>query len=145
MAPPRVVADLMRPMQDALQALREGRGSPWAWDTLCDSFNLARALMDRQIAPDHRGTVGAGIDALRGISERVNAGQPWTLYPTEIRVLQDACEIHEIQLQLASQREIAESVRRVRRVYAAVHQGNASPAARIACIGALGRPRPNQE
>lgn len=142
--PTSTLASLISPMRVSLDEMRRGQGSKVAWDCLADALNVAQALMDLGIAPDHRATVVSACQAMGAISERVNAGGSWTLRGPELTALATACEIHEIQLELASQREIRDAITAVKRVVRGVLSGSAPTRAHVACIGALGRPRPQE-
>jgi hypothetical protein len=138
-------AALIAPMRVALDQLRRGAGDAQAWDCLADAHNVALALADLRIANDHRSTLTAGCQALAALSERVNAGGSWTLRGVELAALQASVEIHEIQLGLASQREIRDAIAAVQRTVRGVLSGSPPQRARIAVIGALGVPSKPQE
>jgi hypothetical protein len=143
--PVSTLASLIGPMRQSLDELRRGDGCKASWECLADALNVAQALTDLGIAPDHRDTIVRACRSLGTLSERVNASGSWTLRAAELTALQDACEIHEIQLELASQREIRDAITAVQRRVRGVLSGSAPARAHIACIGALGRPRPTTD
>lgn len=137
-------AALIGPIREALDNLRRGAGTVPDWNCLADAHNVALALAALRIANDHRDTLVAGCRALRDLSDRVNAGGSWTLRGPELAALQDAVEIHEIQLGLASQREIRDAIEAVQRTVRGVLSGSPPKGAHVAVIGALGVPQPQE-
>lgn len=141
MPPRQTIDDLVTPMLQALDEMRRGQGCKASWECLADALNVAQALMDLQIAPDHRATVVGACAALGAVADRVNAGGSFTLRGPELAALQDACEIHEIQLQVASQREIRDAIEAVKRMVRGVLHGQAPARAHVRVIGQLGGAR----
>jgi hypothetical protein len=138
--PAQSQAALIAPIREALDNLRRGAGQLPDWNCLTDAHNVALALAALRIANDHRDTLVTGCRALADLAERVNAGGSYTLRGPELVALQASTEIHEIQLGLASQREIYDAIVAVQRTVRGVLDGNAPQRAHVVAIGALGRP-----
>lgn len=136
--PAQSQAALIAPIREALDNLRRGTGQLADWNCLADAHNVALALAELQIANDHRDTLVAGCRALRDLADRVNAGGRYTLRGPELTALWVSTEIHEIQLGLASQREIRDAIVAVQRTVRGVLEGNAPKRAHVVVIGALG-------
>lgn len=130
-------AALVAPMQQAFAALRSGTGREPHWRDLADAANVAEALAEIGIANDHAAKFEAAQAALASLHGRVRATGCWTLRGAEIVALQDAIEIHEIQLAHATQREVGQAIAAVRRRMSQALAGNA-PRDAIVCAGGLG-------
>lgn len=134
---PEQRAQLIEPTRRAFADLRSGRGSEQAWRDMADACNVAEALAEQGIANDHAEKFEGAQVALADLHARVRATGRWTLRAAEIVALQDAMEIHEIQLEHASQREIGRAIATVRQRIGQALAGNALRDA-IVCAGGLG-------
>lgn len=126
-------------MRKALEGLRTATSRWPAWAELADALNVAESLCALRIARDHAGTILAGQRALADVHARQAAGGSWTLRAAELKALQDAVEIAEIQLEYCTQGEFVDAVAATQRRVAAARQGSASPRAIVCVAGAVGR------
>lgn len=69
------------------------------------------------------------------------AGGSWTLYPAEITALDDACFVHQVQLEHRSQGEMADAIALVKRRIAGALAGSPPQGAIVCNPGLLGRPQ----
>lgn len=130
---------LVLPVRAALDRLRRGAGDWGAWCSLADALNVAKRLAQLGIASDRAGEFDTAQHALGTLHERVQDTRSWTLRGEEIKALADGVELHEVQLEVCTQGELAEAITTVRRCMAQALAGNAPKAARVCVAGALGR------
>lgn len=130
-------ASLIDPLRGAFEALRTGRGTQDAWRAMADALNVAEQLAMQGIASDHAELILRAQAALAALHARRQAGGSWTLRAPELDALRDAAEIHEIQLEHATQAETGRAITAARRRVQQALVGNA-PRDAIVCIGALG-------
>ena len=134
-------APLLAASMGAFEAFRAGRGSAELWCGLADAMNVAEALAEAKVASDHKGTFSAAQAALAAVCARQAAGGSWTLFPAEITALDDACFVHQVQLEHCSQGEMADAIALVKRRIAGALAGS-PPQGTIVCNpGLLGRPQ----
>lgn len=138
LVPPHVRAQFERPMQASFDLLRRGAGNWSAWCNLADSMNVAERLADLGIASDRKADILQAQAALAALHDRHANSQSWTLRGAEIAALQLATEIHEIQLEFATQGELYEAIATVQRCVQQALAGNVSPRATVCVAGALG-------
>jgi hypothetical protein len=136
---PQQRMSLLVPVYRAFQAFREGRGDLDLWRDLADAMNVAEVLCELNIAPDHVGVFQAAQAALADVHERAVQRHRYTLYGHEITALDDAVEMHRIQLDYCSQGELARAIDTVKRRVQQALAGNASPRAHVCTPGLLGR------
>lgn len=129
---------LLQPMQQALTALRTGAGSADHVRNLADAMNVAEQLAVLRIACDKTAEILAGQQALASLINRQASTGSWTLRGPEITALTDAAEIHQIQLQFATQGELTEAICSVKRRVQQALQGNGSRSCTVIVAGALG-------
>lgn len=104
--------------------LRTGNGSVRAWQLMADVCNLAEAVITVGIGLNLGPSVEGAQDALRDLMHRVHAGRGWTLYPAEIKALEEVIDVYDAQLQICSHREFQRAVEMVRRQVAGALAGN---------------------
>ena len=131
---------LRAPIIAALDGLRTGTGQWPAWCSMADALNVAEQLAADGIASNHAGTIAAAQSVLADLHARLAKGAPWTLRAAELKTLQDAAEIAEIQLEYASQGEVADAIESVKRRVAGALAGSVGADTTV-CIGGLGRDR----
>ena len=110
------------------------------WADLADCLNVAEALAQAKLASDHKGTFANAQAALAAVCRRHETTRSWTLYPGEITALDDACFVHQVQLDHCSQGEMADAIALVRRRIAGALAGSAPKGAIVCNPGFLGRP-----
>lgn len=130
---------LVEPVRGALDRLRRGVGDWGAWCSLADALKVAERLAQLGIASDRQAEFDAAQAALATLHERVQATRSWTLRGEEIKALADGVELHEVQLEVCTQGELAEAITTVKRCVTQALAGNAPKAARVCVAGALGR------
>lgn len=111
---PQQQADLINPLRAAFEALRRGQGNQNAWCAMADAMNIAEALADLGIANDHAELIQRAQAALAALHQRHQTNRSWTLRAAELDALRDASEIHEIQIEHATQGEVANAIATVR-------------------------------
>lgn len=127
---------LVGPTAAAFEAFRTGRGTEPLWRSLADAMNVAEALAERGIASDHVDTFARAQAALAAVWQRHAAGGSWTLRGAEITALDDGAFVHGVQLEHASQGEVADAIAAVKRRMQGVRAGNVPKGAVV--IGSLG-------
>lgn len=133
--------DLMRPLRAAFTGLRTATGHWPAWCGMAYGLNVAEQLALSGIARDRLPEFTAGQAAMHALHSRVVAGGSWTMRAQEITALEFAVDLHGIQLQFASQGEVANASEAVKRNVQQALKGNAPRDAKV-CVGVLGTPRP---
>jgi hypothetical protein len=121
---PRQRRSLMDPALLALDLMRQGRGTWDAWRALADVGNVAEALAEDGIARNLLEQIEDGQEALSRVHDAVASGGSWTLRGPEIAALDDLVWVHGVQLDHASQGEVASAIRRVRDRIAGARAGN---------------------
>lgn len=129
---------LVRPVEQAFEAMRRGTGGWPAWCGMADAMNVAEALAHGGIASDRMPEIQAAQAALHAVHSRVNAGGSWTLRAAEIGALEFGVDLHRIQATLCSQGEMAAAITSVQRKASQALKGNAGKGVTV-CVGALGR------
>lgn len=129
--------DLMRPLRKAFDGLRMGTGGWAAWASVADGLNVAEELSLLGIASDRTGEIVAAQLALKSLHERVQQRGTWTMRAEEITAIEWAIDLHDIQLQHASQGEVERAIETVKRTRLQVLKGN-GPRNATVCVGALG-------
>lgn len=125
-----------RDARTAFAGLRSATGGLHAWETVADAMNVSE-LLAANICSDRLPEFFAAQDALHELHSRVQAGGSWTMRAAEITALDFAVDLHVIQLQFCSQREMDDAIKTVKRKMQQALKGNAPRSARI-CVGALG-------
>jgi hypothetical protein len=129
-------AGFMNPAREALDSLRRGEGDWNAWRTMADVGNMAEALAEEGLAPNLIGNIERGQDVLGRIHGTVMDGGSWTLRGPEIVALDDLVWVHGVQLQHATQGEMARAIERVKaRTRGALH-GSVGKGTKV-LVGAL--------
>jgi hypothetical protein len=108
-------ADRWAPARAALDALRQGKGSPDHWRALADALHIAEALMELRIGNNLVNDIDTAICYLAALQSRVQAGRGWTLFAHELVSLDYAVDVYGAQLQVCSTGEHLQAVERVKR------------------------------
>jgi len=120
----------------SLKAFIAGDDPPLHWSVMVDALAVAEALSDIGICSDaeSRLKIKCGQQALAGLHAWVvdEGFKPAEVMPVAVRgVLDDAVEIHRIQLSLCDYSEYRRAIERVMRVAAGAIAGNVSPGTTI--------------
>ena len=137
--PPAGRLELVLPLRAALDRLRTGKGDWNAWCAIADALNVAERLAEAGIASDRAAEFDAAQEALATLHTRVKDSGCWTLKGAEIRALAEGVEMHEVQLEVCTQGEMADAIFSVQRYVAQALAGNAPRSARICVAGILGQ------
>jgi hypothetical protein len=132
--------DLQDPLQRAFDGLRTGTGGWPAWCAMADGMNVAERLAQAGIASDRLPEIRTAQAALAAVYERHQQRNTWTLRGPELEALDFALLLHRVQLQHATQAEVAAAISKVQRCVQQALAGNASPDA-LMCVGQLGSNR----
>jgi hypothetical protein len=132
----RQQAELIAPMQKALEEFRLGRGSAAYWADLADAVNVGEALAALRIGSNLVPYIEHAQAALASVHARHAAGGSWTLRGPELAALDDAVWAAGVQIQHCSQGEMQTAIDRVKRRMAAALAGNAAPGS-VVCVGLL--------
>lgn len=124
---------LLSAAEEAFGRFRAGRGGTAAWRDMADALNTAEALVDLGIGSDQAETFQAAQAALATVGSRHQLTGSWTLWASEVRVLDRALAVYALQLQVCSTREWRTAVQRVRDVVRGALAGNAG--ARCVMVG----------
>lgn len=140
----RQQAELIAPMQTALEQFRLGRGSMFHWENLADAINTGEALADLRIGTNLAPHMERAQAAMSDVHVRHAATGSWTLRGPELAALDDAVWAASVQIQHCSQGELQNAIERVKRRMSAALAGNAAPGT-VVCVGLLrGTPRKPQ-
>lgn len=143
--PPAQRRAFVQPMRAAMSTLKTGPGNAdgmHAWCELADALNVAAELCRLGLASDRAGAIRAGHVALSQLHARHGQIGRWVLRGDEICVLEGtpaepgALEIHEIQLEVCTQGEMADAIAAAAHRARQALAGNASADA-VVCIGGL--------
>lgn len=134
-------APLLAASTGSFEAFRAGQGNAERWASLADAMNVAEALAEAGVASDHADTFATAQAALAAVYARQKAGGTWTLRAAEINALDDACFIHQVQIEHCSQGEMADAIQLVKRRIAGALSGSPPKGAIVCNPGGLGRPQ----
>lgn len=97
---------LIAKLREAWARARTGRCTSADWGRIASAINMGVAIAQLGIASDREAEFDAAADALTSWARRRRSTGSWTLRADEIRALDLALEIHEVQLQYASRGEL---------------------------------------
>ncbi len=112
--------------EKAIHALQFGGFSIADWRDLGDTCNVGQVLAKPpyNLANDHIDLFLSAETVLRELNDQYTAKRTWTARASQLQVLRDALEIHEIQLRYVSQGELQAAADQVCRVCAEALRGN---------------------
>lgn len=93
-------------IRESWDRARAGQCTPADWGRIASAINIGFALARLGIASDRVSDFDAAADALTSWARRLRDTGSWTLRGGEVRALDLALEIHEVQLQFASRGEL---------------------------------------
>lgn len=138
--------ELSAPLAAAMAAMKAGRGTMQHWCDMADALNVSERLCELGLCSDRTQAVQQGQAALAELHQRHAQRGAWTLRAAEIRALEGpghadtdelgALQVHAIQLQHATQGEVAEAIARAANGVRQALAGNAPTNACI-CVGAI--------
>jgi hypothetical protein len=108
--------DLFTPVAGAVDALREGRASMEQWYVIDNGLRLSEALIELDIGNNLAPQIAAGRRALDAVGERIRKTGSSTCHALELRLIQEATDLYEVQLGLCTQGEMSRAVQRVRNI-----------------------------
>jgi hypothetical protein len=106
---------LMDPVLEGFDKLRAGEWTNADFKHMADCLNVAEALTlpGFNLLPDHKHKLDAAHDALVAMAARRNRVGRWVAKGEELRTIELAIEIHDIQLDFASVGELARATKYV--------------------------------
>lgn len=112
--------------EKAIHALQFGGFSIADWRDLGDTCNVGQVLAKPpyNLANDHIEIFLAAERVLFELNDQYTAKRTWTARASQLQVLKDALEIHDIQLRYVSQGELKAAADEVCRVCAEALRGN---------------------
>ncbi|MFM0058505.1 hypothetical protein PQR64_23065 [Paraburkholderia phytofirmans] len=109
-------AELLEPVEQAFEALREGKASMEQWYAIDNALRLSEALIGLNIGNNLAAAIRAGRTALDEVGDRLRATGSSTCRSPELALIREATELYQIQLGLCTQGEMSKAVRYVRNV-----------------------------
>lgn len=102
----------------AMAAIVQGRGGRQEWDLLVGAMNMANVLCEQGFGNEFRAATIAGRDALCEVGKRAFKTGKFLFRGDELRIMNEAMECHEAQLENARaidlDRATEEVLRRIR-------------------------------
>jgi hypothetical protein len=132
--------ELLAPVRRALANMRMGIDPDAAWCGLADAMNVAEQLASIGIASDRVPEFMAAQAALQAVHTRRATLGRLVCTGTELKALDEAVMLHGVQLQVASQGEVAAAIQAVKNRVSQALAGNA-PRDALVCVGELGNAR----
>jgi len=105
--------DIMKVAMNGFNKLREGIASRDDWNLVCQALNVGEALCELHIGDNLIDDFHRGHEALHQIALRMLSGKSSTCYAHELAAINEALEMHKIQLQLCTQAEFSRAIVRV--------------------------------
>lgn len=97
----------------ALAELTQGRATRPDLDVLINALNMTEALCRLGLGDDYEAVIKAGLQALRSVGGRGLATGRFVLKSDEMNALNQAMELHDAQLDIATIRDIEKAIRLV--------------------------------
>jgi hypothetical protein len=112
--------------EKAIHALQFGGFNAAHWRDLGDTCNVGQVLAKPpyNLANDHIEIFLAAERVLFELNDQYTAKRTWTARASQLQVLKDALEIHDIQLRYVSQGELKAAADEVCRICAEALRGN---------------------
>ena len=107
------VAEVMQPLRQAFQALREGVASEWHWSIAASAVNAAKAIERQGVVKGLHEHLRSADAALQAIYTRAMATGPWRPTPLhwhELDAIHAAVDLHEYQLKQLSRGEVLRAI-----------------------------------
>lgn len=104
----------IKPVDDALDLLRQGVATRDDWNMVASAMNIAVALADLQICPNFVPDFERAQEALREIAGRMIQRGTSTCYAAELEALREARDLYRIQLRYCTQAESSRAIKRVK-------------------------------
>jgi hypothetical protein len=106
--------NLILGMWEALNALQFGDGGKAHWDKLAEVYNHGRILAKEfGLGPEHLDAFRQGQAALLALADRAVRGGKFTLFAQELAAIRDMCQVHDLQLQSVTVKQLAHAAARV--------------------------------
>ena len=99
----------------AIGTLMQGNGTKAVLTDVVAAYNLSRALMLNGFGVDLFDIVLKAEESIRGLTERIQRTQSYTLYASEIAALKDLMELHDAQIDVATVGDIQKALERAKR------------------------------
>lgn len=104
----------IKPVDDALDLLRQGVATRDDWNMVASAMNIAVALADLQICPNFVPDFERAQEALREIARRMIQRGTSTCYAAELESIREARDMYRIQLRYCTQAESSRAIKRVK-------------------------------
>lgn len=118
---------IRRKLAVSFLVFRSGERCEDNWRAMVDALNIACALAELGICSDEpsKERIAKGEAVLAAVATRKAAGGSWTLYPQEIRELDDALWLYGVQLDYCSRGEFEKAQKIVKDRVSQALAGNA--------------------
>lgn len=97
--------DLIRPLTEALDATRKGEMTREIWTQLAGMVNTGLCLCGEQICTNFKPVFDATAQAMMDLRFRLLEDGRVTAYPAQLKQLEEAIELHSVQLDFATYRD----------------------------------------